>query len=101
MSAPESNAPKARRAKLVLFVAGGSRNSLLALANLRRMFGPSRATGSQFEVVDVIEEPDRALAARVFVVPTLLYADRDLHQRLIGDLDSADDLRAFLEIGEV
>jgi hypothetical protein len=89
---------KDRRPKLVLFVAGGSRNSMVALANLRKMFGLGQYADHAFEVVDVLEQPDRALASRVFVTPTLLFEERHLNHRLIGDLSSVAALSAFLEI---
>jgi hypothetical protein len=99
VSTAENLVPKPRREKLVLFVAGRSPNSAVALLNLRKMFGRNAGPDIAFEVVDVIEQPERAMASRVFVTPTLLFEDRHLHQRLIGDLSSADDLSAFLESG--
>lgn len=86
-----------RRARLVLFILGRSPNSVTALANLRRMFGRTDRPDTAFEVVDVIEQPDRALASRVFVTPTLLFEEKLGNGRLIGDLSSAVDLSAFLE----
>ena len=49
------------------------------------------------EVVDIHLAPERALALRVLVTPTLLWSGNPFGQRLIGDLSSEVELAAFLE----
>lgn len=84
------------RGKLLLFIAGSSPNSSLALMNLRKVLGKNGHANVKLDVVDVDEEPDRALALRVLVTPTLLWDQQPFGRRLIGDLSSEVDLSAFL-----
>ncbi len=83
--------------KLCLFVAVGSPNGNVALINLRKALAAKRVLEVDVEVVDVEEEPDRALAWRVLVTPTLVWSDRPFGRRLVGDLSSHSELSAFLE----
>jgi circadian clock protein KaiB len=79
-----------RETTFLLFVAGDSPNSRLAIANLRRALGDE-----DFEVVDVYEHPDKAADYNVFVTPTLLRR-ADPRARLYGDLSRLEPLKEFL-----
>ena len=57
--------------KLRLYVAGNAANSLLAIANAKAICGEHFDVG-QFEIVDLLEFPHRAIADGVIVTPTLL-----------------------------
>ena len=69
--------PKARRPRfttvvvLRLYVAGGAPNSLLAIANLEAICREHLKDGHKLEVVDVLEQPARAMAEGVLVTPSL------------------------------
>lgn len=82
---PHASVPTGR-GKLFLFIAGDSPNSSVALMNLRRILGERAQRERALEVVDVNEEPERALAWRVLVTPTLLWGNEPFGRRLIGDL---------------
>jgi hypothetical protein len=77
---------------LVLFVADDSPRSIVAAANIQRALGTT--PGFVLEIVDVFHEPDRALAARVLVTPTLLAPAQN--RRLVGDLSEPSPLGFFL-----
>jgi circadian clock protein KaiB len=79
---------------LVLFVSDDSPRSIVATANIQQAL--EAGTGSDFalEIVNVFAEPDRALAARVLVTPTLLAPAAA--RRLVGDLSEHEKLRYFL-----
>ena len=47
------------------------------------------------EIVNVFDDPDRALSARVLVTPTLLAPD--FARRLVGDLSERTQLHYFLQ----
>jgi KaiB-like protein len=79
---------------LVLFVAGNSTKAMAAAANLRKALRDLHLSLLALETVDVYDEPERALRARIFVTPTLLAAACSL--RIVGDLSDAGQLIYFL-----
>lgn len=81
--------------RLRLYVAGVAPNSLRAIANIRAICASDFAD-HVLEIVDLMIEPDRALADRVIVTPTLIKAWPLPEARLIGDLSDAAKLRMTL-----
>jgi len=79
---------------LVLFVSDDSPRSIVAIANVRRALEAGTESDFVLQVVDVFAEPDRALAARVLVTPTLLAPAAA--RRLVGDLSEIEKLQYFL-----
>ncbi|MEX1665489.1 EAL domain-containing protein [Zhongshania arctica] len=78
--------------ELRLFVAGDTNNSLEAIANLRALceeYLPSRYT---IEIVDVMQEPARAIADGVFMTPTLLKLGPRPLRRVVGRLARSSDV---------
>ena len=55
-----------------LYVAGDGPNSLQARANLSALCRDHLPNRHQIEIIDVIKEPERALAERIFMTPTLV-----------------------------
>jgi hypothetical protein len=82
--------------KLVLFVVPGSTNSTIALMNLRKALERAGKPESAIEVVDVGDDPERIVAWRILVTPTLVWGDRPFEKRLIGDLSAEAELVAFV-----
>lgn len=58
--------------KFRLYVAGDGPNSSQARANLAALCRDHLPDRHQIEVIDVIEDPKRALADRIFMTPTLI-----------------------------
>ena len=58
--------------KFRLYVAGDALNSAQALANLTALCRAHLPDRHEIEVVDVFKEPERALADRIFMTPTLI-----------------------------
>jgi circadian clock protein KaiB len=72
--------------KFQLYVAGDAQNSVQAIANLTalcRMHLPNR---HEIEIVDVFQEPRRALAEGVFMTPTLVKLSPSPVRRIVGTL---------------
>jgi circadian clock protein KaiB len=73
-----------------LYLAGDAPNSVRALANLyaicRRHFPDSH----RIEVVDVLDEPLRALAEAIRVTPTVVKLSPAPKQTIIGDLSQEE-----------
>ena len=80
--------------RLHLFVASDAPRSIIAIENIRRALIEFEAMFA-LEIVNVFDDPDRALAARVLVTPTLLAPD--FARRLVGDLSESAQLRYFLQ----
>ena len=83
--------PKAATLRLRLYVAGVAPNSLRAIANTKAMCAAHFAD-HELEVVDLMVDPDRALADRIIVTPTLFKVSPAPQCRVIGDLSDSDKL---------
>lgn len=86
------------RFSLRLYVAGRAPNSAAALANLRALLAeaPLDARTADLEVVDVLEEPARALGDGVIVSPTLVRLSPAPEVRIVGSLSDLPAVRAAL-----
>lgn len=71
---------------LRLYVAGQSPNSTLAAANLAAICQRHLTGRHTLEIVDVLQEPQRALTDGVVVTPTLLKISPSPEVRIIGAL---------------
>jgi circadian clock protein KaiB len=75
-----------------LFIAGDAPNSARALSNLRTLCElrvPNRYT---IAVVDVFQDPNRALQEKIFLTPTLLRIAPGPERRIVGTLSHADEV---------
>jgi circadian clock protein KaiB len=82
--------------KLELFVAGGTQNSLLALANLKAFCREHLPGRCEIEVIDVFKEPERALAEHIFMTPALIRRAPSPARTIIGTLSEPDTLLSTL-----
>lgn len=73
---------------LRLYVAGAAPNSIAALANLRALRGA--LTDHALEVVDVLKQPERALADDVLVTPMLVKLAPPPLCRIVGNLSDME-----------
>lgn len=72
--------------KFRLYVAGDAFNSAQARANLDALCRTHLAERFQIEIVDVFEEPKRALADAIFMTPTLVKLAPLPEIRIVGTL---------------
>lgn len=72
--------------KFRLYVAGDAVNSSQALANLRALCQAHLAGRHEIEVVDVFQEPHRALEDGIFMTPTLVKLAPAPVRRIVGTL---------------
>ena len=95
--------PKARAADtetvvvLRLYIAGGAPNSLQAIANLEAICQEYLQGGHKLEVVDVLENPSRAMAEGVLVTPSLAKLSPLPAASVIGNL--SDKAKVLLALG--
>lgn len=83
---------RTKRLRLRLYVAGHAPNSVQAIANLRAICDEHFASGHELEIVDLLDQPQRALADSIIVTPTLLKLSPLPKQRVIGSLDDASQV---------
>ena len=82
--------------KFRLYVAGHTQNSAQAVVNLRRLCDDRLAGRHSIEIVDVLREPARALAAGVLMTPTLERFAPPPNVRIVGTLSQTSTvLRAL------
>jgi len=72
--------------KLRLYVAGDAPNSVQAVANLGVLCREYLADRHEIEVVDVLREPERALADGVMLTPMLVKLKPEPTRKIIGTL---------------
>ena len=77
---------------LTLYISGGSARSELAVANLRRICDQELPGQYELEVIDVLEQPERAEDAKILATPTLIKELPPPLRRIIGDLSDKDKL---------
>lgn len=80
------------RFRLRLYVAGEAQNSALAVANLTALIRARLKDRCSIEIVDVFQEPKRALADSVFMTPTLIKLAPAPSSRIVGTLSLAQPL---------
>lgn len=79
-----------------LYIAGGSPNSVRALANLYAICRKHFPESHRIEVIDVLQEPLRVLADAILVTPTVVKVSPAPEQQIIGNLSEEEEvLRAL------
>jgi circadian clock protein KaiB len=80
---------------LFLFVSNDGARSIAAIANIKIAIVEMNDRTFALEIVNVFDDPDRALSNRVLITPTLLAPVSA--RRLVGDLSQKMQLRYFLQ----
>lgn len=95
-----ANATPSAEGDILLFVAGGAPSSVAARHNLDQalqMLEERGAARPSVAVIDVLEEPTRALKAGLIATPTLILQHGHRTIRFLGDLQDPSPLVEFLE----
>lgn len=87
-----------RRWVLRLYVAGQSRKSLLALANLTAICEEHLKGGYQLEVIDLLERPQLAACDQIFAIPTLVRRLPPPVRKIVGDLSNTERVLTGLDL---
>ncbi len=96
-AAKSSPAPHTTVVVLRLYVAGDAPNSLQAIANLEAICAEHLKGGHRLEVVDILEDPRRAMAEGVLVTPSLNKLLPLPATQVVGNL--SDKKRVLLALG--
>lgn len=98
--AGKSNAIPAEFSTVVvlrLYIAGGAPNSVQAIANLEAICAEYLKDGHRLEIVDVLENPQRAMAEGVLVTPSLTKLSPQPVAQVVGNL--SDKVRVLFALG--
>jgi circadian clock protein KaiB len=83
---------------LTLYVTGSSPRSKVAIANLERLCKEELLGEYQLEIVDVLENPQRAEDEKILATPTLIKQLPPPLRRVLGDLSNRDKVLLGLEV---
>lgn len=97
---PEITKPEPPRLLLRLYVAGNAPNSLRARENLTAICRQYLDGGYRLEVVDALQEPQRALADGILVTPTLLKLAPPPVVQILGNLSARAEVLSALNLSE-
>jgi len=79
-----------------LYIAGHAHNSALAIANLEAICKTYLDGNYHLEIVDVFEQPERALAEGVMVTPSFTKLSPGPEAKIVGNLNDSKVVLAAL-----
>ncbi len=97
----EAPSGQPERWELRLYVAGQTRRSTTALANLKRICEEHLKGKYQIEVVDVLKNPRLARGDQILALPTLVRKLPAPMKKIIGDLSNEDRVLIGLDLRPV
>ena len=96
--ATERSALAEQTYELRLYVAGQTRKSVLALANLRKICEEHLQGRYAIEVIDLMENPQLAQGDQILALPTLVRRLPEPIKKIIGDLSNTERVLVGLDI---
>ena len=84
--------------ELRLYIAGPTRKSVAALANLHRICEEHLAGRYRVEVIDLMAHPELARNDQIVAIPTLVRRLPPPIRRIIGDLSNSERVLVGLEV---
>lgn len=79
-----------------LFIAGNAPNSRIALDNLSRLMTEAGIDRERLKIIDVMENPEAALDAGIFITPALLLGSGSSSVLVYGNLTHTRELDSIL-----
>lgn len=86
--------------RLRLYVAGGSPNSVAALANLRSALQLVAEPPAELEIIDVVDDPERGASDGILMTPMLVRFEPLPERRVLGNLRDRSVLLSALGLEE-
>jgi circadian clock protein KaiB len=83
---------------LRLYVAGQTRKSLAAFANLKKICEEHLAGRYKIEVIDLLEKPQLAKGDQILAIPTLVRQLPPPLKKIIGDLSNTEKVLVGLDL---
>jgi len=87
--------------RLRLYIAGSAPFSLKAVANLGALCRSHLPGRHHIEVIDVLQEPERALSDGVYMTPMLVKLGADPACRIVGTLSDSAVVLDALGVGQL
>ncbi len=87
--------------ELRLYVAGQTRKSLAAYANLKKICEDNLQGQYRIEVIDLVQHPHLARQDQIIAVPTLIKKLPSPIKQIIGDLSNQEKVLIGLEITQI
>lgn len=84
--------------QLRLYVAGKTGRSIAATANLKRICELHLGGRYAIEVIDLLEEPQLAMADQILAIPTLVRRMPPPIRKIVGDLSNVDRVLLGLDL---
>ncbi len=84
--------------ELRLYVAGQTRRSLQAFANLKRICEEYLAGRYEIEVIDLLKTPQLAAGDQILALPTLVRKLPEPVRKIIGDLSNTERVLVGLDL---
>jgi circadian clock protein KaiB len=84
--------------RLTLYVAGQTERSVRAQKHLEALCAQYLECACEVQVIDVLENPEAALAAQILATPTIVRELPLPQRRLVGDLSDAGRVIRALEL---
>jgi circadian clock protein KaiB len=84
--------------ELRLYIAGQTRKSVAALTNLRRICDEHLVGRYRVEIIDLMDDPQRARHDQILAIPTLVRRLPEPIRRIIGDLSNSERVLVGLEV---
>jgi circadian clock protein KaiB len=94
----EANQSDAKVFLLRLYVAGQTPKSLAAIANLKKICDQHLPGRSRTEVIDLLENPQRAREDQIVAIPTLIRVRPLPAHKIIGDLSNTERVLIALDL---
>ncbi|MHB8093041.1 MAG: circadian clock KaiB family protein [Syntrophales bacterium] len=86
---------------LRLYVAGQTRKSLTAFANLKKICEEHLAGKYRIEVIDLLKNPQLAKGEQIIAIPTLVKKLPEPLRKIIGDMADTERVLVGLDIRSV
>jgi circadian clock protein KaiB len=84
--------------ELRLYIAGQTKRSLSAIANLKRICEEHLPGKYSIEVIDLVKNPQLAAGDQIFAIPTLVRKLPEPIKKIIGDLSNAERALVGLDL---
>lgn len=87
--------------ELRLYIAGQTKKSIVALANLRQICEAHMPGRYHIEVIDLLENPQLAQGDQILAIPTLIRKIPEPMRKIIGDLSNTERVLVGLDLRSV
>ena len=83
---------------LCLYVTNTTPRSVKAMTNLKRICEERLGGHYRLEVVDLLQQPERAISDQIVAIPTVVRKSQKVVRRIIGDLSNTERVLAALHL---